>query len=82
MVVNIDRGAQKPLILQNNALKFNNDFRPFQRELLRLLTDKELIAAKATFTMLDVDNDGHIKEYEAVQAYRNWYKRFEKQRKK
>ena len=54
----------------------------FQRKLLCLLTEKEIIAAKATFNMLDVDGDGHIKEYEAVNAYRHWYRQLEKRRKR
>ena len=54
----------------------------FQYELVRLLTEKELMAAKATFTSLDVDGDGHIKEYEALQSYKSWFKHFEKPRKR
>ena len=40
------------------------------------------MAAKATFTLLDVDGDGRIKEYEALKSYKQWFKHFEKRRKR
>ena len=54
----------------------------FQAQLVHLLTEKELMAAKATFTLLDVDGDGRIKEYEALKSYKQWFKHFEKRRKR
>ncbi|XP_060606240.1 uncharacterized protein LOC132758577 [Ruditapes philippinarum] len=49
-------------------------------DLVDLLTKKELCAAKATFNIMDIDGDGRVKEYEVKEAFKNWYRNFEKRK--
>jgi Ca2+-binding EF-hand superfamily protein len=51
-----------------------------QYDLVDLLTKKELCAAKATFNIMDIDGDGRVKEYEVKEAFKNWYRNFEKRK--
>ena len=52
----------------------------FQHDLVDLLTQKELMAAKSVFRMLDKDGDNKIKSYEAKEAYVKWYRYFDNNR--
>ncbi|KAL4236813.1 hypothetical protein ACF0H5_005200 [Mactra antiquata] len=47
-------------------------------ELVSMLTKKELCAAKAVLNTIDHDGDGKIKEYEVKDAFKKWYRQFEK----
>ncbi|XP_067678946.1 PHD finger protein 24-like [Haliotis asinina] len=48
-----------------------------RRELVDLLTEKELLVAKALFRTLDKNGDGTVTELEAREAFRHWYRHFE-----
>ena len=41
-----------------------------------LLTEKEVIMAKAVFQALDENEDGTITEWEAKRMFKKWYNRF------
>ncbi|KAJ8305892.1 hypothetical protein KUTeg_016437, partial [Tegillarca granosa] len=49
-----------------------------KNQLVELLTEKEVIEAKAVFTRLDENGDGQITETEAIQGYKSWFRRFER----
>jgi hypothetical protein len=38
-----------------------------------MLTEKELVHAKAVFTRMDDDNDGLVTHRKAMMAYKDWY---------
>ncbi|XP_071168767.1 PHD finger protein 24-like [Mytilus edulis] len=46
-------------------------------ELLDMLTEKEIVHAKAVFSHMDDDGDGLVTHTKALTAYRNWYKRLD-----
>lgn len=42
-----------------------------------MLTEKEIVHAKAVFSHMDDDGDGLVTHTKALTAYRNWYKRLD-----
>ncbi len=44
-----------------------------QKDLVRILSQKEIADAKEKFDALDVDNDGKVTAFEAEKVFNDWF---------